>query len=116
MNAFETYLRNAEEMAGRAIAAREKIFQGNREARAKAEADGTDPLTAVLTWEGHTQYKSLMGDHRWYMEQAAMYSHLAQLRASAFQMAEAKKQTVLLENIDRQLDLIHNSMKEMKVY
>jgi hypothetical protein len=96
MSGVLTYLRNAEEMAGRALVAREAIYQGKREAEARARRDGTSLIIEVQTWMGHEQCKALVADNQWNMKQSIMYAQLAQARVAAKLAAEAIKQTELL--------------------
>jgi hypothetical protein len=121
--AFQTYVKNAEEMAGRAIESREKIYQGKREAELRAAQLGLSPIIEVQTWMSHEQCKALVADNQWNIRQSIMYSQLALARAAAGQLAEAKRQTMLLEKLVGLLegqvhvtDAIHDSLKEMKVY
>jgi len=110
----ETYVRNAEQMARRAIDAREKIYQGMREAVAAFRVRGRGmhvPEDAKQKFLSSTKAKSLIADNRWNMTQCIMYSVLALSRAAAGMLVESKKQTKLLQNIDQNISEVLNAVR-----
>lgn len=104
----ETYVRNAEQMARRAIEAREKIYQGMREAvlaaprvrRGRLVHGPEDAKQKFLTSQ---TAKGFISDNRWNMMQCVMYSVLGLSRAAVGMLAESRKQTKLLENMDKNI-------------
>jgi hypothetical protein len=116
-SAFEAYIRNAEVMAGRAIKAREQIYQGIRESRSdfllsrrrgRVVHDETDTKQKFLT---SARAKGLISDNRWHMSQAIMYSVLALARGCAGLLLESKKQTMLMQNMDNNIAEVLNEVR-----
>lgn len=88
-----TYLRNAREMCRRAIESREKIYEGEREAKERASRKGSSAIIEVQTWMSHEQCKALVADNQWNMQQSLMYSALSQ--AEALEVIKAQNAEII---------------------
>lgn len=71
------HLKNAREMARRAIVARERIYAGNKEAKQVAVDRGTNYNDELQKWVTTNTFKSLVADNQWNMQQSIMYSNIA---------------------------------------
>jgi hypothetical protein len=108
----------------KAIGLREKIYRGRDEAverwhqrdakgQHQTEASAEDAAYKFMTSQTGAE---LIADQNWQMRQADAHSGMANALLLEALLTEQKKTNQLLANMDGNLDAIHNSIKEMKVY
>jgi hypothetical protein len=73
-------IKQANAHAVNAVASRERIYQGSREARQLGkERKGTTPLIEQQRWMASSECQMLISDNQWQMQQSIMFASLAQM-------------------------------------
>jgi len=100
----------------KAVNLRERIYQGQREARAEAKRKGTTPIIEQQRFMTSAVAQEMISDQNWYMRQADAHSGVATAALLEQLLNEQKATNQLLSNLVYSVDRVHESLKEMKVY
>jgi hypothetical protein len=118
-NLLDSFVTSANKYLGKAVEARELFYRGMDEAAVQARMERQPNFgveNAKYRWGKSVKASQLIADNKWHMAQARTFALMAIATGVVELIKEQKQTNTLLTNLDRNLDAIHDSMKEMQVY